>query len=184
LNTVQTAIPGVLVVEPKIFGDGRGFFTELYQADRYTRCGISRRFVQDNLSRSGRGVLRGLHFQNPTPQGKLVTVLQGAILDVVVDIRVGSPTFGHHVKLELNDENRRQVWIPRGLAHGFIVLSESADFCYKCDDFYSPPHELVLQWNDPALGIDWGNPSPELSPRDRAGRSLAELHAVLPKYLA
>lgn len=138
--------------------------------------------MQDNFSRSARGVLRGLHIQNPRPQGKLVTVLRGAVLDVTVDVRVGSPTFGRHVKVELNDENRRQVWIPRGMAHGFIVLSESADFFYKCDDFYRPADELVVQWNDPALGIEWGVQSPTLSQRDRAGRSLAELRALLPRY--
>jgi dTDP-4-dehydrorhamnose 3,5-epimerase len=138
--------------------------------------------VQDNFSRSARGVLRGLHIQNPRPQGKLVTVLRGAVLDVTVDVRVGSPTFGRHVKVELNDENRRQVWIPRGMAHGFIVLSESADFFYKCDDFYRPADESVVQWNDPALGIEWGVQSPTLSQRDRAGRSLAELRALLPRY--
>lgn len=138
--------------------------------------------MQDNFSRSARGVLRGLHIQNPRPQGKLVTVLRGAVLDVTVDVRVGSPTFGRHVKVELNDENRRQVWIPRGMAHGFIVLSESADFFYKCDDFYRPADESVVQWNDPALGIEWGVQSPTLSQRDRAGRSLAELRALLPRY--
>ena len=182
MNVIETAIPGVLIVEPKILGDSRGFFTELYQADRYEGCGIPPRFVQDNLSRSARGVLRGLHIQNPRPQGKLVTVLRGAVLDVAVDVRVGSPTFGQHVKVELNDENHRQFWVPRGMAHGFIVLSESADFFYKCDDFYSPADELVLQWNDPTLGIDWGNTSPELSKRDLAGRTLAELAALLPNY--
>lgn len=140
--------------------------------------------MQDNLSRSARGVLRGLHVQNPNPQGKLVTVLSGSVLDVAVDVRVGSPTFGCHAQVELNDENRRQFWIPRGFAHGFVVLSESADFFYKCDEFYSPANELVLQWNDPELGIDWGQISPELSQRDRTGRKLSELVVELPKYKA
>lgn len=182
MNVIETSIPGVLIIEPKVFGDSRGFFTEMYQADRYAGCGIPPRFVQDNLSRSARGVLRGLHIQNPRPQGKLVTVLRGAVLDVAVDVRVGSPTFGRHVKVELSDENHRQFWLPRGMAHGFVVLSESADFFYKCDDFYSPAEELVVQWDDPALGIDWGTASPELSQRDRTGRALADLTALLPKY--
>src|SRR6202043_2752844 len=120
MNVIETAIPGVLIVEPKVFGDARGFFMETYQADRYAESGIARRFVQDNLSRSGVGVLRG------------------SVLDVAVDVRSGSPTFGRHVAVELNEENRRQLWIPRGLAHGFVVRSQSADFFYKCDEFYSP----------------------------------------------
>jgi len=182
MNLIKTAIPGVVVIEPKVFGDARGFFTELYQADRYAESGISRTFVQDNLSRSARNVLRGLHIQNPKPQGKLVTVLNGAVLDVAVDVRVGSPTFGQHVKVELNDENRRQLWVPRGFAHGFHVLSESADFFYKCDDFYSPADELVIKWDDLQLAIEWGTASPELSQRDRAGRSLAEVMAALPRF--
>ena len=182
MNVVETALQGVLIIEPKVFGDSRGFLTELYQADRYAGSGVPPRFVQDNLSRSARGVLRGLHIQNPKPQGKLVTVLRGAVIDVSLDVRIGSPTYGQHVKVELNDENRRQVWVPRGFAHGFLVLSDSADFLYKCDDFYSPAHELVVKWDDTALGIDWGISAPELSRRDRTGRTLAELTAALPKY--
>jgi dTDP-4-dehydrorhamnose 3,5-epimerase len=182
MNILETSIPGVLIVEPKVFGDARGFFIEMYQDDRYSASGIRSRFVQDNLSRSAGGVLRGLHFQNPKPQGKLVTVLNGAVLDVAVDVRVGSPTFGKHVALELNSENRRQLWIPRGMAHGFVVLSETADFFYKCDEFYSPNEELVLRWNDPAIGINWGLRSPTLSERDKAGRTLAELDGLLPLY--
>ena len=184
MKVISTPIPGLLIIEPKFFGDSRGFFTELYQADRYAKSGIPACFVQDNLSRSARGVLRGLHIQNPNPQGKLVTVLRGAVLDVAVDVRVGSPTFGQHVKVELNEENRRQFWIPRGFAHGFCVLSEAADFFYKCDDYYSPADELVLKWDDPELGIDWGVISPELSQRDRDGRRLAQLAATLPKFEA
>jgi len=182
MNVIETAIPGLLIIEPKIFGDARGFFTELHQTSRYAECGIATTFVQDNLSRSARNVLRGLHIQNPRPQGKLVSVLKGAVLDVALDVRVGSPTFGQHVKVELTDENRRQIWIPRGFAHGFHVLSESADFFYKCDDFYSPKDELVVQWDDPALAIDWGVTSPELSQRDRSGRRLSELTAALPQF--
>jgi dTDP-4-dehydrorhamnose 3,5-epimerase len=182
MKVIETAIPGVLIVEPKVFGDERGFFAELHQVDRYAKSGIATTFVQDNLSRSARNVLRGLHVQNPKPQGKLVTVLKGAVLDVVVDVRVGSPTFGRHFKVQLDEENRRQCWVPRGFAHGFLVLSESADFFYKCDDFYSPADELVVKWDDPKLGIDLGNVAPELSPRDHAGRHLADLAAVLPKF--
>ena len=166
MQVIETSIPGVLIVEPKVFGDSRGFFFELYRTDRYGKNGISGTFVQDNLSRSARDVLRGLHIQNPKPQGKLVSVLKGAVLDVAVDVRVGSPTFGRHVKVELNEENRRQFWVPRGFAHGFLVLSETADFYYKCDDFYSPTDEVVLKWNDPALGIEWG----VASPRDLGAR--------------
>ena len=182
MKVIETAIPGVLIIEPKVFGDNRGFFTEIYQAERYARSGIPTTFVQDNLSRSARNVLRGLHIQNPKPQGKLVTVFKGAVVDVAVDVRVGSPTFGRHVKVELNEDNRRQFWVPRGFAHGFRVLSDTADFFYKCDDIYSPADELVLKWDDPALAIDWGITSPEVSQRDSAGRSLAELTEALPKF--
>lgn len=182
MNILETEIPGVLIIEPKIFGDNRGFFTELYHTDRYAKHGIITHFVQDNLSRSTRGVLRGLHVQNPRPQGKLVTVLRGAVIDVCVDVRIGSPTFGRHVKVELNDQNRRQFWLPRGFAHGFIVISENADFFYKCDDYYSPKDELVLRWDDPVLGIDWGKSRPELSQRDRKGKLLMELQDKLPKF--
>jgi dTDP-4-dehydrorhamnose 3,5-epimerase len=184
MNITKTAIPGVLIIEPKVFGDSRGFFTEIYQADRYAMSGIALRFVQDNLSRSGKDTLRGLHFQNPKPQGKLVTVLRGSVLDVAVDVRIGSPTFGQHVSVELNDDNRRQFWIPRGLAHGFIVRSDTADFFYKCDEFYSPADESVLRWNDPALGIDWACKSPILSARDSEARDLAELNGKLPRFEA
>src|SRR3974390_1379362 len=133
MNILDTEIPGVLIIESKLLGDSRGFFTELYQAERYGKHGISAQFVQDNFSRSARGVLRGLHIQNPKPQGKLVTVLHGAVLDVAVAVRIGSPKLGRHVKVELTEENRRQLWIPRGCAHGFPVLSERADIFYKCD---------------------------------------------------
>src|ERR1700683_4326907 len=134
MNVLRTAIPDVLIIEPKLFGDQRGFVAEMYQAERYAACGIRQPFVQDNFSRSARGTLRGLHFQNPKAQGKLVTVLRGAVLDVAVDVRVGSPTFRQHVAIELNDENRRQLWVPRGFAPGFIVRSDTADFFYKCDE--------------------------------------------------
>jgi dTDP-4-dehydrorhamnose 3,5-epimerase len=182
MNVIETAITGMLIIEPKVFGDARGFFLEIFQEPRYRQHGIDGRFVQDNLSRSAQGVLRGLHIQNPKPQGKLVTVLRGAVLDVSVDVRRGSPTFGRHVAVELSEDNHRQVWIPRGLAHGFTVRSEGADFFYKCDELYSPADELVLRWDDPALGIDWGCASPRVSARDREGCTLAELADRLPSY--
>jgi dTDP-4-dehydrorhamnose 3,5-epimerase len=182
MNIIETAAQGVLIVEPKLFGDARGFFQEIYHHERYAERGIAARFVQDNLSRSARGVLRGLHLQNPRPQGKLVTVLRGAVLDVAVDARLGSPTFGRHVAVELSEDNRRQLWIPRGFAHGFLVRSESADFFYKCDQLYSPADELVVAWNDPQIAIDWGCDDPSLSARDRKGRTLAELATRLPRY--
>jgi dTDP-4-dehydrorhamnose 3,5-epimerase len=182
MNIIKTAIPGVLIVEPKLFDDARGFFIELYREDRYAGTGITQRFVQDNLSRSAQGVLRGLHFQKPRSQGKLVTVLRGCVLDLVVDVRAGSPTFGRHVAVELNEENRRQLWVPRGFAHGFVVRSEIADFFYKCDEVYSPADEHVLRWNDPQLGIDWGYESPTVSARDREGASLEQLAGRLPQY--
>jgi dTDP-4-dehydrorhamnose 3,5-epimerase len=185
MNVIETAIPGVLIIEPKLFGDPRGFSLETFQERRYAESGIGDRFVQDNLSRSARGVLRGLHFQNPNPQGKLVTVLRGSVLDVAVDVRVGSPTFGKHVSLELNDENRRQVWIPRGFAHGFMVRSDTADFFYKCDNFYSPSDEIILRWNDPELSIRWDCDAPRVSARDKEGRTLAQLaqEGLLPRYV-
>jgi dTDP-4-dehydrorhamnose 3,5-epimerase len=181
MNVVKTTLPGVLIIEPNIFGDARGFFMETFRAERYADAGIPGPFVQDNLSRSARGVLRGLHLQNPGPQGKLVSVLKGRVRDVAVDVRRGSPHFGKHVSVELSDENRRQFWVPRGFAHGFVVLSETADFFYKCDALYSPADELVVRWDDPALGIDWGVAAPSLSARDAAGRALAEVDN-LPVY--
>lgn len=180
LKVIETSIAGVLAIEPAIFGDARGFFMELFNADRYEAAGLAATFVQDNLSRSTHGVLRGLHIQNPNPQGKLVTVLKGAVLDVAVDVRRGSSTFGQHVKIELNEENRRQLWIPRGFAHGFVVISDSADFFYKCDARYSPGDELVLRWDDPELGIDWGFAAPIVSERDRSGQTLSQLNGLLP----
>jgi dTDP-4-dehydrorhamnose 3,5-epimerase len=181
MNVIKTAIRPVLIIEPTVIGDERGFFCETFQADRYAAHGIAGPFVQDNLSRSGYGVLRGLHLQNPGAQGKLVTVLKGHVRDVAVDVRRGSPTFGKHVTVELSDENRRQFWVPRGFAHGFVVLSETADFFYKCDAPYSPADEMVVRWNDPALGIDWGIEAPTLSVRDAAARRLAEIDN-LPTY--
>jgi dTDP-4-dehydrorhamnose 3,5-epimerase len=166
MNIVRTELPEVIIIEPKLFGDQRGFFLETYQFPRYVEHGVSRPFVQDNMSRSGYGVLRGLHLQNPLTQGKLVTALRGKVLDVAVDVRVGSPNFGCHVAVELSEVNKRQLWVPRGFAHGFVVLSETADFFYKCDDFYSPKDEVSIRWDDPAIGIDWGVEKPSLSAKD------------------
>lgn len=181
MNVIPAAIPEVLIIEPTLIGDERGFFVETFKADRYAAHGIARPFVQDNLSRSAYGVLRGLHLQYPRTQGKLVSVLRGRVLDVAVDVRVGSPTFGRHVAVELSEDNRRQFWVPRGFAHGFVVLSESADFFYKCDELYSPADEIVVRWNDPAIGIAWGVSAPTLSARDAAAPFLAEVPA-LPIY--
>jgi dTDP-4-dehydrorhamnose 3,5-epimerase len=166
MNVIATALPEVLILQPRLFGDQRGFFLETYQLRRYAEHGIGRPFVQDNMSRSGHGVLRGLHLQNPFTQGKLVTALRGRVLDVAVDVRVGSPRFGRHVAVELTEENRHQLWVPRGFAHGFVVLSETADFFYKCDDLYSPKDEVSIRWNDSAIGIDWGIEAPSLSAKD------------------
>lgn len=181
MQIIKTDIPDVLIIEPKMFGDQRGFFLETFQAERYAAAGVRGPFLQDNMSRSAFGVLRGLHLQNPRAQGKLVTVLRGKVLDVALDVRIGSPTFGRHVAVELSEDNRRQFWVPRGFAHGFVVLSDSADFFYKCDELYSPDDEMVVLWNDPALGIDWRIGAPTLSPRDAGGRRLSDI-ATLPKY--
>lgn len=166
MNVIPTDLPEVLIIEPKVFGDSRGFFLETYQAERYAQHGIPASFVQDNLSRSGKGTLRGLHFQEPRPQGKLVSVVRGAVIDVAVDIRRGSPNFGRHVAVELSEENHRQLWVPPGFAHGFCVISESADFSYKCTDYYQPQFDAGIAWNDPDLGINWPVTSPTISDKD------------------
>jgi dTDP-4-dehydrorhamnose 3,5-epimerase len=181
MHVIATEVTDVLIIEPKLFGDQRGFFLETYQSTRYADHGISRPFVQDNLSRSAYGVLRGLHLQNPMTQGKLVNVMRGRVLDVAVDVRIGSPFFGRHVAVELSEENRRQLWVPRGFAHGFVVLSETADFFYKCDELYSPKDEIVVRWDDPAIGINWGVENPSLSARDAAAPLLSEVEN-LPVY--
>ena len=181
MNIIKTAIPEVLIIEPKRITDARGFFSELFHADRYASAGINDPFVQDNISQSGHGVLRGLHLQVPNPQGKLISLLAGCVLDVIVDVRRGSPSFGRHVAIELSAENGRQAFAPRGFAHGFVVLSEQAQVFYKCDSFYSPKDEIVVRWNDPVLGIDWKLDQPKLSPRDQAGLLLADI-ALLPPY--
>jgi dTDP-4-dehydrorhamnose 3,5-epimerase len=175
MRVIAPDVPDVLIIDPKLFGDQRGFFLETYQSTRYAEHGISRPFVQDNLSRSAYGVLRGLHLQNPMTQGKLVSVMRGRVLDVAVDVRIGSPHFGQHVAVELSEHNRWQLWVPRGFAHGFVVLSETADFFYKCDELYSPKDEIVVRWDDPAIGIKWGVENPSLSARDAAAPLLSEV---------
>ncbi|WP_416137036.1 dTDP-4-dehydrorhamnose 3,5-epimerase [Halomonas sp. HK25] len=177
MNVIQTALPGVLIIEPKVFGDHRGFFLETFQLERYREAGIDLPFVQDNHSRSERGVLRGLHFQKTRPQGKLVSCSRGAVYDVAVDINPDSPTCGQYVGVELSDDNHRQLWIPPGYAHGFCVLSEVADFQYKCTDFYHAKDEAGLIWNDPDIGIVWPVSEPKLSEKDQANPSLDELLA-------
>jgi dTDP-4-dehydrorhamnose 3,5-epimerase len=175
MRVIASDVPDALIIDPKLFGDQRGFFLETYQSTRYAEHGISRPFVQDNLSRSAYGVLRGLHLQNPMTQGKLVSVMRGRVLDVAVDVRIGSPHFGQHVAVELSEDNRWQLWVPRGFAHGFVVLSETADFFYKCDEFYSPKDEIVVRWDDPAIGVKWGVENPSLSARDAAAPLLSEV---------
>ena len=180
MKATATAIEGVLILEPKVFGDARGFFMESYNRRTFADLtGLAVDFVQDNHSRSARGVLRGLHYQLRQPQGKLVRVAAGAVFDVAVDIRRASPTFGRWVGVELTAENQRQLWVPAGLAHGFVVLSESADFLYKTTDYYAPEHERCIAWDDPAIGIAWplaahGIHAPLLSAKDRAGLPLAQ----------
>ena len=184
MNVIQTPIVGVKVIEPKCFGDARGFFLETFSAQRYAEAGIDAVFVQDNHSRSSKGVLRGLHYQLQYPQGKLVSVVRGEVFDVVVDIRVGSPTFGQWYAAVLNDENHRQMYVPPGLAHGFVVLSEVVDFVYKCTDYYHPEDEKGLLWNDSTLAVDWKVEKPLLSEKDRSNKTLAELQSTseLPLY--
>jgi dTDP-4-dehydrorhamnose 3,5-epimerase len=179
MQATETEIPGVLVITPRRFGDARGFFSETFRAESYATAGMPNPFVQDNWSHSKRGVLRGLHLQNPKAQGKLVGVIRGHVLDVAVDVRVGSPTFGKHVSVELSEENGRQFFIPRGCAHGYVVLSEVADFLYKCDEYYSPADEITVRWNDPALGIDWRVTNPIVSERDAAAPLLADVSRLL-----
>ena len=169
MKVTPTAIADVLIIEPKVFGDARGFFYESFNQKAFNEAtGTDHQFVQDNHSRSSKGVLRGLHYQIQQPQGKLVRVVRGAVFDVAVDIRKGSATFGKWVGIELSEDNRRQLWIPPGFAHGFLVTSESADFLYKTTNYYAPENERCIRWNDPDLAIDWpSNMSPLLSSRDR-----------------
>jgi len=175
-TVTPTAIPEVLILEPKVFGDARGFFFESFNAQDFAKVtGLDVNFVQDNHSRSSQGVLRGLHYQLQQAQGKLVRVVRGAVFDVAVDIRKSSPTFGQWVGCELSEDNHRQFWVPPGFAHGFVVLSDTADFLYKTTDYYAPAHERCIAWNDPAIGIQWPQGlTPQLSAKDQAGLSLAQ----------
>jgi dTDP-4-dehydrorhamnose 3,5-epimerase len=174
------AIPEVVLIEPRVFGDARGFFLETWHEERFAAGGIAARFVQDNHSASARWVLRGLHYQMQRTQGKLVRVVAGEVFDVAVDMRRSSSTFGKHVSAHLSAENKHMLWVPPGFAHGFLVLSERAEFVYKCTDFYDPGSERTLRWDDPALGIRWplaAGVTPELSAKDAAGATLAAAEA-------
>ncbi|HJW27212.1 MAG TPA: dTDP-4-dehydrorhamnose 3,5-epimerase [Rhodocyclaceae bacterium] len=176
MKVIPTAIPDVLILEPRVFGDDRGFFFESYNQRVFREItGLEVEFVQDNHSKSAKSVLRGLHYQVEHPQGKLVRVTQGAVFDVAVDIRRNSPTFGQYAAAELSAENKRQMWVPAGFAHGFLVLSETAEFLYKTTDFYYPEHERCIAWNDPDIGIPWPvDGDPLLSAKDGQGARLAE----------
>ncbi|MFC4726838.1 dTDP-4-dehydrorhamnose 3,5-epimerase [Coralloluteibacterium thermophilus] len=185
MKLIETALPGCTVIEPAVFGDARGFFFETWNAERFGEHALPTRFVQSNVSSSARGVLRGLHYQWPRPQGKLVSVLEGEVFDVAVDIRRGSPHFGRWAGVVLSAENRRQFWIPEGFAHGFAVLSERALFSYLCTDVYVREADAGLRWNDPSIGIDWPVTDPLLSDKDAAAPLLAEVpEARLPVYAA
>jgi dTDP-4-dehydrorhamnose 3,5-epimerase len=176
VKVIPTPIPDVLIIEPKVFGDERGFFFESFNRRQFAELtGRDVDFVQDNHSRSVKNVLRGLHYQIQQPQGKLVRVVQGAVFDVAVDIRRSSPTFGRHVGLELSAENKRMLWIPEGFAHGFVVLSDTAEFLYKTTDYWAPEFERSIAWNDPAIGIQWPiHGEPALSAKDRQAKALIE----------
>lgn len=176
MNIVETAIPGLLIIEPRVFGDARGFFMETWNAHAFAEAGLNLNFVQDNHSRSQKGVLRGLHFQNPGAQGKLVRVTRGAVFDVAVDLRASSPTFGQWVGVELSAANHRMFWVPEGFAHGFLTLEDDTDFLYKCTAPYAPQSEYTLAWDDAAVGIEWplGGLDPVISDKDRVGLALAD----------
>ena len=180
MKAIQTAIPDLLIIEPKVFGDERGFFFESFNRRKFAELtGRDVDFVQDNHSRSAQNVLRGLHYQIQYPQAKLVRVIQGAVLDVAVDIRKGSPTFGQHVALELSAENKRMLWIPEGFAHGFVVTSDSAECLYKTTDYWYPEYERCIRWDDPTLAIDWKlEAAPVLSAKDAQGKTLAEIMEI------
>lgn len=183
MKVIETGLPGCLVIEPKVFGDERGFFLETWNRDRYVQHGIGPDFVQSNLSRSARGVLRGLHYQWPNPQGKLVSVQEGEVYDVAVDVRRGSPTFGRWTAVILSAENKRQFWIPEGFAHGFVVLSELAQFFYMCTATYDASADAGLAWDDADISIDWPVAAPSLSAKDAAAPLLKDVAANrLPTY--
>jgi dTDP-4-dehydrorhamnose 3,5-epimerase len=177
MKILETRFKGLLLIEPDVFEDDRGWFMETWNQRRFEGAGLKLSFVQDNVSFSKRGVLRGLHFQNPDPQGKLVSVLQGSVFDVVVDLRRSSPTFGRSFAMELSSDSRRQIYIPEGFAHGFVVLSETARFFYKCTALYNPAAEHTLLWNDPDLGIDWPVQDPLVSDKDNRGLPLKDFAA-------
>ena len=176
MNVIATAIPEVLIIEPRVFGDARGFFYESFNQQAFNEAtGTDHQVVQDNHSRSTKGVLRGLHYQIQQPQGKLVRVARGSVFDVAVDVRKSSPTFGQWVGVELSEDNHRQLWVPPGFAHGFLVTSESADFLYKTTDYYAPAHERCIAWNDLDIGIDWPvDLQPSLSAKDQLGQRLQD----------
>ena len=182
MNILQTRLPGVLIIEPEVYRDERGWFLETYHADKYQDGGIPLSFVQDNCSSSVRGTLRGLHAQMSRPQGKLVRVIRGEIFDVAVDIRRGSPTFASWESVSLTAENFKQIYIPPGFAHGFCVLSDVAEVEYKCTEVYTPGDEITIAWNDAQIGIKWPHHSPILSPKDTVGQSLQVLWDRLPNY--
>lgn len=182
MRVVPSALPGVLIVEPDVHQDGRGFFLETYHADRYRQHGINGPFVQDNHSRSQLGTLRGLHLQPTRPQAKLIRVVEGEVFDVAVDVRRGSPTFGRWVGVRLSADNFRQCYVPHGFAHGFCVLSEVAQVEYKCSDLYDPASEIGIAWNDPDLAIEWPLREPLLSPKDRCHAGIRELMSRLPEW--
>ena len=181
MKTTPTALPGLLIIEPKVFGDARGFFFESFNQKAFNAAvGQDIQFVQDNHSRSAKGVLRGLHYQVEQAQGKLVRVARGAVFDVAVDLRAGSPTWGQWAGVELSEDNQRQLWVPAGFAHGFVVLSDSADFLYKTTDYYAPAYERCLAWDDPTVAVQWplasaGIATPALSDKDQRGAALADL---------
>ncbi|MGB8329908.1 MAG: dTDP-4-dehydrorhamnose 3,5-epimerase [Polyangiales bacterium] len=183
MKVETTTIPGLLIIEPAVHGDERGYFMESYSRDRYAQAGVAAEFVQDNLSLSAKGILRGLHLQHPHDQGKLCFVLEGEVFDVAVDVRVGSPTFGEWEGVTLSSDNKRQFYMPPGFAHGFCVVSERAMFYYKCSDFYVARSEIGVAWDDPEIGIEWPIRSPRLSAKDQRNLRLRDIPADrLPRY--
>jgi dTDP-4-dehydrorhamnose 3,5-epimerase len=182
MKFIPTELPGVIVIEPDVHQDDRGFFLESYNQQKYRDGGVDATFVQDNHSSSRLGTLRGLHMQLEQTQGKLVRVIRGSVHDVAVDVRRGSPAFGRYFGTELSDENHRQLYVPPGIAHGFAITSETAEFEYKCTDFYHPASEITIRWDDPDIGIVWPIQDPILSPKDAAGRRLADLMDQLPRF--
>jgi dTDP-4-dehydrorhamnose 3,5-epimerase len=183
MKIIETSLPGVVIIEPAVFVDERGSFMETWHQDRYSDAGLPSRFVQDNMSISKKGVLRGLHYQQPHAQGKLVSVLQGEVFDVAVDVRLGSPSFGRWLGVTLSSENSRQLYVPEGFAHGFLVLSKSAVFHYKCTDYYNPQAERGIIWNDPDINIKWPDVKPILSKKDLYSPRLKDVEtSKLPEY--